>query len=124
MKKRSEQRFVSERLKPVPGTADTTAMGRGEPGLPREFVWREARLRIARVLATWRETGPCTHGSGELYVRKHWFDVEMADGQIGRIYFERQPRGRNRRARWWLFSIGGVTRSSAAEEGKGDDGRG
>ena len=105
MKREAEQRFVSEPIKPVVATTDPSAMEVGGPGLPHEFVWRGQTLGIAAVLRTWRETGPCKHGSSESYVRKHWFEVETTSHRRARIYFERQPRTRNRAKRWWLFSI-------------------
>ena len=98
--------FVSEPLEPVAASIDPAAMARGEPGLPREFTWRGSPFRVAAVLRTWRECGPCRQGSSELYVRKHWFEVETAAHQRAKIYFERQPRGL-RTQRWWLFSIHG-----------------
>ena len=97
--------FVSEPIKPVVSTADPRAMAAGGPGLPREFVWRGEPLGIVAVLRTWRETGPCTHGSSESYVRKHWFEVQTTGNRRARIYFERQARGRDRTKRWWLYSI-------------------
>ena len=100
-----DQRFVSEPLKPVVATAAGGAMAAGGPGLPTEFIWRGETLEIAEVLRTWRETGPCRHGSSESYVRKHGFEVRTVCGRKARIYFERQPRGRKRGERWWLFSI-------------------
>jgi len=99
------QRFVSEPLEPVAASIDPTAMARGEPGLPREFAWSGQRLRVTEVLRTWRECGPCTSGSSESYVRKHWFEAQTAEHGTVRIYFERQPRGRQRMKRWWLFSV-------------------
>ena len=105
MKTEMEQKFVSEPIKPVVATADPDAMAGGGPGLPREFTWRGKILGIAGVLRTWRETGPCKHGSSESYVRKHWFEVETTSNQRAKIYFERQPRGRKHTKRWWLFSI-------------------
>ena len=72
------EQFIGEAIQPVAETIDAARMSRGEPGLPRQFQWRSQTIRIARVLKTWRETGPCHHGSGEAYVRKHWF--EGADG--------------------------------------------
>lgn len=101
----AKQVFVSEAIKPVVATADTKAMAAGGPGLPREFVWRGETLGIAAVLRTWREAGPCTHGSPERYVRKHWFEVETTSHRKAKIYFERQARSRKRMQRWWLFSI-------------------
>jgi phosphoribosylglycinamide formyltransferase-1 len=58
------ERFVSEVIRPVVATCDTSRMAVGEPGLPREFVWRGRTIKIAAVLRTWRETGKCRHGSG------------------------------------------------------------
>jgi hypothetical protein len=104
-KTETDRSFVSEPITPVVATADPKAMAAGGPGLPREFGWRNGTLSIAAVLRTWRETGPCSHGSAEAYVRKHWFEVELTSGQRARIYFERQPRGGNRTHRWWLFSV-------------------
>jgi len=100
-----ELAFVSEPIKPVVATADVNAMAAGNPGLPREFVWRGEKLEIAAVLRTWRETGLCRHSRSESYVRKHWFEVETLSNRRARIYFERQARGGNRKQRWWLFSI-------------------
>ena len=98
------ERFVSEAITPVVATCDTEAMATGGPGLPREFLWRGQTLRVAAVLRTWRETGPCRHGSGEQYVRRHWFEVITTEQATLKIYFDRQPRGGRRAARWWLFS--------------------
>ena len=101
----SLERFVSEAIKPVAATCDTARMAAGEPGLPREFVWRGRTITVTAVIRAWRETGRCRHGSGESYVRKHWFEVETTACGIMTIYFDRQPRGGRKAARWWLFSI-------------------
>ncbi len=98
------ERFVDEAIVPVIATADTSRMAAGEPGLPQQFLWRGRTVEVVAVLRSWRETGKCHHGSPELYVRKHWFEVETADG-VMRIYFERQPRRGKKEPRWWLFSI-------------------
>jgi len=108
------ERFVSEALKPVTATCDTSRMAVGEPGLPLEFSWHDETIRISEVLRTWRETGKCRNGSGEDYVRKHWFEVRTASTEILRIYFERQSRGGPKGARWWLFSILETDEAAAA----------
>lgn len=105
MKTETEQKFISESIKPVVATADTHAMATGGPGLPNEFIWRGKTLEIASVLRTWHDTGPCRNGSPELYVRKHWFEVETTDNQRAKIYFDRQPRSGKLTKRWWLYSI-------------------
>lgn len=98
------EKFISEPIKPVIETADTSQMAIGGPGLPREFLWDGRRVRIAAILRTWRETGKCTHGSGENYVRKHWFEVKTSAG-IMKIYFERKARGKAGSPRWRIFSL-------------------
>src|SRR5664279_3692805 len=68
------EEFVSEAIRPIAATIDASRMAAGGPGLPRQFEWRSQVVTITRVLNTWRETGPCHHGSNEQYVRKHWFE--------------------------------------------------
>ena len=100
------ERFVDEALTPVVETSDTYRMASGEPGLPREFLWRGKTIEVETVIRTWRETGKCHHGSPEMYVRKHWYELAITGGATIKVYFERQPRrGEKSRARWWLFSI-------------------
>ena len=82
------EQFISAAIQPVVGTFDAARMSTGEPGLPWQFRWRSQTIEIARVLRTWRETGPCRHGSGETYVRKHWFEVLTDSGDIMKIYFQ------------------------------------
>lgn len=102
------EEFIGEAIQPVANTIDASRMAAGGPGLPRQFRWRSEIVNIARVLNTWRETGPCHHGSGEQYVRKHWFEVATDSGLTMRIYFERQARSANKKKdRWWLFSTDG-----------------
>lgn len=96
-------RFISEALRPEGDTFDTARMAHGGPGLPRAFRWGKERVDIARVRREWRDTGSCRHGSGEQYVRRHWFEVEDAAGRVLTIYFTRKPR--DRAARWQLFSL-------------------
>ncbi len=99
------ERFVSEPIEPVAATFDTERMGRGEPGLPRQFVWRGRLVEIVEVLRGWHETGPCRHGSDEMYVRKHWYEVATREHGTMKIYFERHPRHGRKEARWWLFTV-------------------
>jgi phosphoribosylglycinamide formyltransferase-1 len=98
------ERFVSEAIKPVAATFDTARMAAGEPGLPREFVWRGRTIAVAAVLRAWRETGRCRHGSPEMYARKHWYEVATSGGTM-KIYCDRQPHGGRQGTRWRLFSI-------------------
>ncbi len=99
------ERFIDEPLVPVVASSDTSMMAAGAPGLPCAFLWRGRTIEIATVLHSWRETGTCRHGSGEMYVRKHWFELVTSDRETVKIYFERQPRLGRKGARWWLFTI-------------------
>jgi hypothetical protein len=98
--------FVGEAIKPVAGTFDPAGMTRGEPGLPQRFVWRDTEYTLAAVLEVWKEDGPCRHGSGERYLRKHWFKILTEQGPCMTLFFERQARSQRRsKARWWLYTI-------------------
>ncbi len=85
------EQFISEAIQPVTETCDFSNAAPGAPCLPREFIWRKKKVEVLEVIRTWRETGPCHHGSPEMYVRKHWYEVATTEG-IMKIYFERQPR--------------------------------
>jgi len=97
--------FVSEPIVPLDGSFLTRSMSTGAPGLPMRFRWRDAEYEVARILAKWTTTGDCRHGSSEQYVRKHWFRIETTDGTEMQIYFDRQPRPRQNKRRWWLASV-------------------
>jgi phosphoribosylglycinamide formyltransferase-1 len=80
-------------------------MATGEPGLPMRFRWRDSEYEVERIIDTWKTTGPCRNGGSEQYVRKHWFRVETTDGAEMQIYFDRQPRSRQNKKRWWLATV-------------------
>jgi phosphoribosylglycinamide formyltransferase-1 len=98
-------KFISEAIIPDNTSFDTSAMAGGEPGLPARFRWRDTDYEVARVLEKWKTTGDCRNGSPEQYVRKHWFRIETADGTGMVIYFDRQPRAKQNKKRWWLATI-------------------
>lgn len=100
-----KEKLISEPLIPVSSTFDTNRMASGEPGLPREFIWHDEKIIVVRVIREWRDTGPCRHGSGDRYIRKHWYEVEDELGRTLKIYFERNPRGKKKIPRWRLFSM-------------------
>jgi hypothetical protein len=97
--------FVSEPITPVAGSFDTASMAAGEPGMPGRFVWRDTEYEVDRVLEAWKTTGPCTHGSREQYVRRHWFRIVTTSGAEMEIYFDRQARVRQKSLRWWLATV-------------------
>jgi len=99
------QKFISESIKPVEGTMDTARMAAGEPGLPQEFIWRKKRYKVAHVVRTWKDTGPCSHGSGEKYVRKNWYELVTTTGEAMTLYFQRRSTHGAIRRGWRLFSV-------------------
>ena len=98
------ERFIGEPIKPLTETADTSRMAVGEPGLPRQFAWRDRTIIVKAVLRVSKGTGKCHRGSPEMYVRKHWYEVATVSDGIMKIYFDRQGKGRKQAPRWWLFS--------------------
>lgn len=97
--------FIGEDIRPVPG-AQAAPVSAGGPAVPVRFVWRGREHEIAEVLESWRETGPCHHGSGERYVRKHWFRVSVSGVGTMTIYFERHGRSGGKAARRWrLYTV-------------------
>lgn len=99
------EQFVGEPIEPDTSTFDTSRMAIGEPGLPQQFTWHGDIIQVKAIRRTWRETGPCRHGSGEQYVRKHWYEVEDVADRVLKIYFERTPRRGSKGGRWRLFSV-------------------
>ena len=98
--------LVSEPLEPLLDLPAAQPPVAGEPVLPGAFRWRGRVLAIAAVLDSWKESGPCTHGSGERYLRKHWYHVSINTGETMTLYFERRARSpRERLQRWWLYSM-------------------
>jgi phosphoribosylglycinamide formyltransferase-1 len=96
--------FIGEAITPVDGSFSTSAMAMGKPGLPRKFSWRGHHYAAVAILQEWKQSGDCRHGSGERYVRQHWFRVRTAENIEMKIYFERQRRSSGG-SRWRLYSI-------------------
>ena len=103
---RNPGQFISEPLTPLSGF-DTSAMARGEPGLPAEFSWRSTVYKVARVLRQWKTSSPEGGVKGaELYLRRHWYEIETQCGRRMTLYCDRQTKNRRKpKARWWLYSI-------------------
>ena len=99
----ADETFVSEAIQPEAGTFDASAMARGEPGLPLALTWRGRRFDVVQVVATWKTSSA---DRGEMYLRRHWFDVLASTGERLTLYCERQAHNRRRpKARWWLYTL-------------------
>lgn len=99
-----KESFVGEPIVPDEASFSTGPMAIGGPGAPSRFEWRGRSHSVSEVLEQWKQTGDCRHGSGERYVRQHWFRIRTDDGVEMKIYFERQRRSSGG-SRWRLYSV-------------------
>jgi len=98
--------LLSQPLQPLPGSFDAKAMAYGEPGLPTVFKWAGKDFAVRSVLRRWKsDCADRTHGSSERYRDKFWYDLQMANGEIWRVYFDRQMRSRKVTQRWILYAV-------------------
>jgi hypothetical protein len=108
--------FISEPLKPR-GPFNTVAMSRGEPGLPEAFEWHGRVYRVSVCLNQWKKSErEGVRTGGELYLRRHYYELRMSDGSIWVVYFVRQtPRTGSPKARWFLYTTTGAESPGDAE---------
>ena len=99
-----KETFIGEAITPEDLSFSVSPMAVGKPGLPRAFSWKGRRFAVVDVLEEWKGSGDCRHGSGERYVRKHWFRVTTTEDLEMKIYFERQGRSSGG-SRWRLYSL-------------------
>lgn len=97
------EQFISEPITPTPGTFDTRTIAQGEPGLPHRFTWRGHEYTVDEVLTVWKTSSPDT--TGEVYLRRHWWQLRTTTGHIMKLYFERQKNRKNAKARWFLYTM-------------------
>jgi len=101
--------FISEPVKPDPGTFETSSMARGEPGLPAGFTWRNTHYHITELLDSWKESVSENHADGERYYRKRFFTIRAETGEKMTLYALRHvAKGSSPRAnkqRWWLYTL-------------------
>lgn len=99
--------LISEPITPHAGTFDTTAMARGEPGLPTGFTWRDKSYEIVECVRAWKESSrEGSHAQGELYLRRHCYELRMDDCSRWTVYCTRQtPKTGNPKQRWFLFTL-------------------
>jgi len=108
------EKFISEQIVPLADPIDTGSMSKGEPGFPQRFKWQDTEYCVEEILEKWKGTAQCSHGSKEMYLRKHWYMVSTTTGETMKIYFERKPKSkRQAKTRWWLYSIIVSTKTDA-----------
>lgn len=99
------ERFISEPIQAIAGSFDSAWLARGIPGIPRQFFWRGRTFFVTQILRSWRTTGPCRHGSGERYVRRHWFEAQTDAGCTMKLYFEKGNPSNRRETGWYIFTL-------------------
>jgi hypothetical protein len=99
--------FVSESIRPRPASFDAPAMGRGEPGLPGGFQWRDAWYDVVERLDQWKKTSSeGGRAGGDVYLRRHYYRLGMSDGSVWTVYCVRQPpKTGSPKALWYLYTI-------------------
>lgn len=88
-----------------------------KPGAPSAFVWRGQRFEVARVLKEWHDyggSGPMggmvggggkgagPWGGGSRTIGRDYYRVATAGGEIFDVYFDRRPKGKDRKGSWTL----------------------
>ncbi len=96
--------FIGEPITPAKASFSVSEMAAGAPGLPAAFTWKGRNFQVLELLEQWKEAGDCRHGSGERYVRKHWFRLRVTGEMAMCVYFERQRRTSGG-SRWRLYTI-------------------
>ncbi len=111
--------LISELIEPDGGGFDTASMGRGEPGVPHGFQWRGVVYAIAKTIAVWKQSSrEGARAQGELYLRRHYYLLEMDDGSEWTVYFLRQAlQSGSAKKRWFLY-----TRNESGGDGVGRSG--
>lgn len=99
--------LISEPITPTAGTSDTAAMGRGEPGLPAGFTWKNQQRQIAEVISAWKHSSrEGARAGGDVYLRRHYYKLRMDDDTVWTVYFLRQaPQSGNPGRRWFLYTV-------------------
>lgn len=91
------RRFVSARLTPS-GEGFIIAAGGNVPPIPSAFSWKHGEFNVTAVLRSWRSA---KSDRGDTYLKRHWFELQTAEGPTIEVYYDREAR----RNPWWLYTI-------------------
>ena len=92
--------FVSEAIIPAGAFLDASGPLAGAPALPSSFRWHDTIIEIVAVRRAWRSTKT---DRGDVYLKRHWYEVELADSRTAVIYFDRAAKRGT--PPWSLYSI-------------------
>ncbi len=93
------RRFISRPIAPAGDAFVTPATG-SEPPVPAAFTWEGRTLNVNQVVRTWRSI---KGDRGDNYLKRHWFELETAEGHRIEVYFDREAR--RGAPQWWLYTI-------------------
>lgn len=93
------RKFVGQSIAPAGDGFLTPASG-SEPPVPRAFRWNGRTFDVSAVLRSWRTTRT---DRGDVYLKRHWFELETTSGEKLEVYFDREAR--RGAPRWWLYSL-------------------
>ncbi len=85
------KRFISQAVEPLEPTGTA---------LPAAFRWGEDVLQVRKVCKEWRGT---KEDRGDVYLKRHWYEFETADGRVAIVYFDRGAKPGS--PRWWLYTL-------------------
>ena len=68
--------------------------------MPAVLVFEERFLNVTLVVRSWRST---KGDRGDNYLKRHWFELETAEGPRLEVYFDREAR--RGAPQWWLYTI-------------------
>ena len=92
-------RFVSAPLIPT-GEGFVTAADGSAPPVPTAFTWKEGEFHVTQVLRSWRSTKT---DRGDAYLKRHWFELQTAEGARIEVYYDREAR--KGASHWWLYTL-------------------
>jgi hypothetical protein len=93
------RKFVGQSIAAAGDGLITPASG-SEPPVPRAFRWKGRTFDVSAVLRSWRTTRT---DRGDVYLKRHWFELETTSGEKLEVYFDREAR--RGAPRWWLYSL-------------------
>jgi hypothetical protein len=91
--------FIGRPIAPTGAELFTPATG-SEPPLPRAFLWDGRTLVVTAVLRKWRSSRT---DRGDLYLKRHWFELQTECGLKAEVYYDRESR--RGRPKWWLYAV-------------------
>jgi len=93
------RRFISRPIHPQ-GDRFVTPSANGEPPLPAVFRWDEGTIEVRAIRRWWRTTKT---DRGDAYLKRFWFELETAAGEVVEIYFDRDAK--RGQPHWWLYTV-------------------